>query len=272
MRNVTHFSGDGATREALDRWYRTSHNGHRLQQQLEKELRVRLEGRFGYHMVILGTEGGMPLMDCARVQQVITSSPAVPEVSSTSLHVLADDEALPFESESVDVVVALHALDISRQPHQVLREIHRILTPQGHLLLAGLNPRSFLGVWRRLHGWLRRSRWRDLGFLSISKITDWLTLLDFASAPASHKLAMPTLGEGRAAKRIQQLDDWWVNHNLPGGSVYVIEASKRVTGSIHGPAVRRHATRIMPISVARPVAGRGRLVQVANPDGSEQSR
>lgn len=257
MTNGTQFPTDKATRRALDRWYRSSPNGTRLQRQLETELRERLEEMFGYHMVVLGVEGGMPISDWARVQQVVTSSPFAPDNdSAVLLHVLAEDEELPFETDSVDVVVALHTLDLSPNPHQVLREIRRVLTPQGHLLLVGLNPHSLLGIWRRLHGMFRRSRWRDLAFLSVSKLEDWLTLLDFEIEPVRHKLPLPSVGTGRIATCVRAVDDWLVRHNMPGGSVYLLQANKLVRGHIHGNAVRKRRARLIPIPVSRPVAGK----------------
>jgi SAM-dependent methyltransferase len=257
MANVTQFPPDKATRAALDRWYRSSPNGARLRHQLEVELRERMEAMFGYHMVVLGVEGGMPISDWSRVQQVVTSSPFAPgNESGVPLHVIAEDEELPFETDSVDVVVALHTLDLSANPHQVLREIRRVLTPQGHLLIVGLNPHSLLGGWRRMHGWFRRSRWRDLAFLGVKKLEDWLTLLDFEIEPPRHKLPLPAVGEGRFAQRIRSIDDWLVRHNLPGGSVYLIQANKLVRGHIHGHAIRRERARLIPIPVSRPVAGK----------------
>lgn len=256
MTHGTQFPTDTATRRALDRWYRSSPNGARLQQQLEVELRERMDEMFGYHMVVLGVEGGMPVSNWSRVQQVITSSPFAPDSdSAVPLHVLAEDEELPFETDSVDVVVALHTLDLSPNPHQVLREIRRVLTPQGHLLLVGLNPHSLLGGWRRLHGLLRRSRWRDLAFLGVSKLEDWLTLLDFEIEPPRHKLPLPAVGKGRVATRLRAVDEWLVRHNAPGGSVYLIQANKLVRGHIHGNAIRKRRARLIPIPVSRPVAG-----------------
>lgn len=256
MANVTHNRESAVTRHALDRWYRSTRNGARVREQLEGELRERLDEMFGYHLVVLGVEGGVPLTEMTRVQQVVCSSPVLERATSIRHHVISEDEELPFDSDSVDVVVALHALDLSDQPHQVLREIHRILTPHGHLLMIGLNPRSLLGVWRRAHGWHHRSRWRKLAFLGVHKMQDWLTLLDFDCEPARHKLTIPSLGHGRFARWVKRVDEWLVRLNTPLGSVYLIQANKMVRGHIRGAEIRRSPARLIPISVARPVAGK----------------
>ncbi|MBR6000728.1 MAG: class I SAM-dependent methyltransferase, partial [Oxalobacter sp.] len=47
---------------------------------------------------------------------------------------------LPYATESIDLVVLPHALDLAQSPHQLLREIHRILIPEGQLIISGFNP------------------------------------------------------------------------------------------------------------------------------------
>jgi len=57
----------------------------------------------------------------------------------------ADVELLPFASQSMDLVVIPHTLEFAANPHQVLREVERILMPEGHLIVSGFNPRSLWG-------------------------------------------------------------------------------------------------------------------------------
>jgi len=54
-------------------------------------------------------------------------------------------EFLPFADKSMDIVIAPHVLENSDNPHQTLREIERILIPEGFLILSGINARS---LWR----------------------------------------------------------------------------------------------------------------------------
>ncbi|EED36646.1 generic methyl-transferase [Luminiphilus syltensis NOR5-1B] len=182
------------------------------------DLSIALDELFGYHMVLLGTDPAIDIPSMTRVQQVIRSRPGAGPVGTGALSVYALDEELPFETESVDVVVALHALDVSEDPHQALREIRRVLTPHGHLILVGMNPRSLLGGLRRLQSARSQSPWRGISPVSPHKAQDWLSLLDFNSDHARHKLVVPTSTRGRLRGVLQRLDERLVRHNVPLGS------------------------------------------------------
>ena len=59
---------------------------------------------------------------------------------------LSSETALPLASSSVDRVLAVHCLEHSPTINQILREIWRVLTPEGRLLLVVPNRR---GLWAR---------------------------------------------------------------------------------------------------------------------------
>ena len=48
-----------------------------------------------------------------------------------------------------------HILEFADEPHQVLREVERVLVPEGHLVITGFNPASLWGL-RQAAGALRR--------------------------------------------------------------------------------------------------------------------
>lgn len=86
----------------------------------------------------------------------------------------ADPAHLPFASDSIDLVVVAHALEFCDDPHALLREIDRVLTLDGYLLVIGFNPVSLFGL-RRLFG-RRRVPWTG-SFYSGGRVTDWLRML-----------------------------------------------------------------------------------------------
>jgi SAM-dependent methyltransferase len=57
-----------------------------------------------------------------------------------SLH--CDFDALPFPDHSLDLVVLPHALELSRDPHLTLREVERVLVPEGQSVGAAPAPRA----------------------------------------------------------------------------------------------------------------------------------
>lgn len=89
----------------------------------------------------------------------------------------ADQQFLPLKSDSVDQLILSHALEYADKPHQLLREVDRILTEDGSLILFAFNPLSLWGL-RRLFSWRAKQPWRG-HFFSRWRLTDWLTLLGF---------------------------------------------------------------------------------------------
>jgi ubiquinone/menaquinone biosynthesis C-methylase UbiE len=54
--------------------------------------------------------------------------------------------ALPFAANSLDLVVLPHTLELSLDPHATLREVERVLVPEGRVVISGLNPASLWGL------------------------------------------------------------------------------------------------------------------------------
>jgi hypothetical protein len=55
-------------------------------------------------------------------------------------------------------VVLPHTLELARDPHQTLREVERVLVPEGRVVITGFNPASLWGL-RQRAGHLRRRAW-----------------------------------------------------------------------------------------------------------------
>ncbi|HEY9065610.1 MAG TPA: methyltransferase domain-containing protein, partial [Burkholderiaceae bacterium] len=71
--------------------------------------------------------------------------------AAVALH--CDFDALPFDTNSLDLVVLPHALELARDPHLALREVDRVLRPEGRVVIVGFNPGSLWGLrqrWGRL--------------------------------------------------------------------------------------------------------------------------
>jgi len=60
--------------------------------------------------------------------------------------VLVDEARLPLADNSVDKLLAIHCLELSEQARPLLREMWRVLAPEGRLLLIVPNR---MGVWSR---------------------------------------------------------------------------------------------------------------------------
>lgn len=91
---------------------------------------------------------------------------------------MTDFESLPLASESVDAINMIHVLEFVHNPHQLLREIDRVLIPEGKVLILSFNPLGWQGIQKVF--WMNRDLAPWCGhFYSLWRIKDWLSVLGF---------------------------------------------------------------------------------------------
>ncbi len=185
--------------------------------------------------------------------------PAGPRVA-----LVTNAAALPFPQASLDLVVLPHTLELSADPHHVLREVERVLVPEGRLVLSGFNPVSLWGLRQGRARWAQRlgisaMRLSDLylpeagEFIGVRRLRDWMRLLSFEVESERYGCYRPAVSTDQWLQRTQWMDGagprWWPIF----GAVYFQVAVKRVRGvRLLGPAwkPRRAAARSAPVSVA----------------------
>jgi SAM-dependent methyltransferase len=153
----------------------------------------------------------------------------------TAVALYCEFDELPFEASSLDLIVLPHALELARDPHQTLREVERVLRPEGRVVIVGLNPASLWGLRQNL-GRLLRGRTRRLYLPRASdsigywRLRDWLRLLSFEVEGARFGAYAPPLRSAKWLGRWGWLEGigqrWWPVL----GAVYFIVAVKRVHG------------------------------------------
>jgi SAM-dependent methyltransferase len=197
---------------------------------------------FGYNAVQIGmpqidalAASRMPykLLADRRVRPVAAGDEALRPVSLT-----LDYTELPFASQSVDLVVLPHVLEFSTDPHQVLREVERVLIPEGQLIICGFNPASLWGarhVLRRVGGTSFLPRTEEL--ISMPRMKDWLKLLNMGASQSHFGCYAPACRTEKWLHRYAFMDNagprWWPYF----GGVYIVQAIKRVKGMhLIGPA------------------------------------
>ena len=152
---------------------------------------------------------------------------------------LVDECELPLLESAVDVALVVHGLELSDSPREMLKEVWRVVAPQGRLVLVVPNRR---GLWARFdvspfgHG-QPFSRPQISGLLRESQfsVVSWSHALMFP--PSSRRLILssaPTLE--RFGSRL-----------MPGLSgVVIVEAVKQVYAVAPGKRVRRQSVRLRP--------------------------
>lgn len=85
---------------------------------------------------------------------------------------------LPLQSDSVDMIIVPHLLEFDAYRFQTMREIERVLKPEGVFLVLNFNPWSLWIRYQYLWDIHLADSWRG-HFISRSRILDWLRLLNF---------------------------------------------------------------------------------------------
>jgi SAM-dependent methyltransferase len=150
-----------------------------------------------------------------------------------------DFDALPFDANSLDLVVLPHALELARDPHLALREVDRVLRPEGRVVIVGFNPGSLWGLRQQWNRWRGRLAPRADGapflsgaaeFLRYRRLRDWLRLLSFEVEAGRFGCYRPPLASAQWLARFEWMDRvgdrWWPVF----GAVYFVVAVKRVRG------------------------------------------
>ncbi len=180
---------------------------------------------------------------------------------------ITDSSALPFSANSLDLVVLPHTLEISNDPHATLREVERVLVPEGRVVICGLNPASLWGLRQRRGHVFQRLGYGDLflpqsgDFIGYWRLRDWLRLLNFEVESGSFGCYRPALTSQKWLSRFDWMDRagsrWWPIF----GAVYFLVAVKRVRGvRLLEPAWKsRKALAAAPAAVANkePASRRG---------------
>ncbi len=167
--------------------------------------------------------------------------------------VLVEEECLPLPDNSVDRMLVVHGLETAERVKPVLREIWRVLAPDGRVMLVVPNRR---GIWARTdrtpfgygHPY-SRSQLDEILKQAMFAAIDWAEAL-YAPPFSRDMLLRSAVGWERIGARL-----------MPGfGGVIIIEAAKEMVAPIGKPKKALAFPNIIPATpspIPRP-AGRNR--------------
>lgn len=204
---------------------------------------------FGYHALQLG----LPALQALRANRISHRWLAVPEWPSSpsslelNMALVSHAAALPFAANSLDLLILPHTLEFSADPHAVLREVERVLVPEGRVIISGFNPLSPWG-WRQwrarvasrfgCQGGMAQPFVPEVGdFLPAWRVRDWLKLLSLEVEFHARGCWCPAVHSAVWLQRWDWLDHWGPKVWPLGGAVYFLVAVKRVRSMrLLGPA------------------------------------
>ena len=208
---------------ALSAWWVSALGGALLAAESEL-LGEALDDVFGWELLQVGAWGAAREMLAGSRTRRATLI-ALPGTGGAA-DIVARPSQLPIMSDSVDAALLPHTLEFAPDPYAIVREVDRVLSGEGQLLLLGFRPLSLWGL---------RARWSRAGFppgmrrvLPERLLREWLVLLGYEvvqtrrylySAPWSGGLAAP----GRTGRLLRR----GLTYPLPAGA-YLLKARKRV--------------------------------------------
>jgi len=240
---------------ALASWLKTPPGGY-VRAWEQKQLDALTSDIFGFNAMQIG----LPQIDTLSANRMPhkwlsdTRLPQADDEGRKPAVVVAHDFAeLPFASQSLDLVVLPHVLEFAEEPHQVLREVERVLIPEGQVIVCGFNPASLWGM-RQVAGRVTGSHYlpRHGEFISLPRLKDWLKLLNMEVTPGHFGCYAPPCRTDRWLQRHAFMERagsrWWPYL----GAVYMVQAIKRVKGMrLIGPAWKQKTAKAgVPVPAA----------------------
>jgi SAM-dependent methyltransferase len=201
---------------------------------------------FGYNALQIG----MPHLDTLAANRMpnrwVTDSLLCSAEAERQVVLVHDFAELPFASQSLDLVVLPHVLEFAAEPHQVLREVERVLIPEGQVIVCGFNPVSLWGM-RQVGGRMTGAHFLPLNgeFISVPRLKDWLKLLNMEINRGHFGCYAPPCMTDKWLERFAFMEKagnrWWPYL----GALYIVQAIKRVKGMrLIGPAWEKRGARV----------------------------
>lgn len=195
-----------------------------LELELER-LAALLDTLFGYHLLHIGGAHHLPALRAARVQHCAWLAPDIAAPASSApwpltpcaassspppplSRVTGRPDALPFASDSTDIVVLPHVLEFEADPFAALREAERVLVPEGHVVVVGWNAMGLMGAWRHLPragGRNERPPWNGR-FHTPGRVRGWLAELGFDTVTSEGRYYRPPVRSEAMLRRLEGLE------------------------------------------------------------------
>jgi len=153
-------------KQHLNSWYSTDAGQH-FANEVTATVTPLLREMFGYYAI---QQGDYPPATNLLLESRINTNLMT---GGEDVNIICHPEQTAFASDAIDLLVLPHTLELSEDPHAVLREADRMLVPEGHMIIIGLNPWTAWGIWQ-----LARYR-RNYPFYTLGRLRDWLGLLGF---------------------------------------------------------------------------------------------
>jgi len=216
-------------------WLETS-SGRSLLREESDQVLAALESVFGDHLVQIGRWGSQDLFlqhGRTRFKSLLSWK------AGDRPDAVVCPDALGISSDCVDAVLLPHVLETAADPIAVLREVDRVLRPEGHIIVLGFNPVSWWGL---------RHRLSRPGFppgiqrhIPVRRLSDWLRLLNFRISHSAGYYRVAPISPPPSRQPVSAFQAWRNWRAFMAG--YILVACKELfTLTLVRPDVRRRAS------------------------------
>jgi SAM-dependent methyltransferase len=248
--DVTELCGQ---REQLREWF-ADKLGAALLDQEQVALDAVLQNLFGYYLLQLGWVASRDILGESRIRMRVVMDVDPPQGVDYP-HAVAVPEMVPVQADSLDVVVLQHTLEFAKDPHEVLREVDRILIPEGHVVIVAFNPWSLWGGWHLVRRRSKRYPWCGR-FLSVTRMKDWMGLLGFDTVQVVPLFFRPPIAHEGIMRRLRFMDKIGIRGWPILSAANIVVAQKRMA-TLTPIKLRRWRApkRRLVVDVAKPTRG-----------------
>ncbi len=226
--------------ESVQQWLQTPF-GDSLVRQESRIVEEALDGIFGEQCLQLGLWGEQnTFLRYARTQRNWLIDEAA---SDGGPSVIGQLHRLPVSSHTIDCVVLPHVLDYSDRPHAILREVDRVLTAHGHLVILGFKTGGLWGVRRLIPGAGLPPDAHHL--VPERRLRDWLKLLDLRIHGVTRfffRWPLPGIRRPTSSRWERRGQRWWPEL----AACYMLTAQKRVSTLTPVRPVWRRKPKVVP--------------------------
>ncbi len=209
-------------------WYQTL-SGRAALERLDKISANSMSEIFGYYAIQIGAlSGHRNLLESTRIAADFSiASDYDLDKHELEVDAISSLEQLPIATDNVDLVIASHVLELSDDPHQVLREIDRVLVPEGHCILIGFNPFSLSRIGRLIQGGFSRKK-NIFKMRSVPRVRDWFSLLGFEIVDVHYMGMRLGTNNPKIFDRLSWLERWGRFAAPVLGNMYLFHVKKQV--------------------------------------------
>jgi SAM-dependent methyltransferase len=227
--------------------------GHMARRLINRAIRARWPDLRG--MALLGLGYATPYLGVFReeVERNFAFMPATQGVvkwpsASPSLTALVHETLLPLQDASIDRVLAVHALEVTVDARDMLREVWRVLAAGGRVLIVVPNRR---GLWARMDT-------TPFGFgrpYSRGQLVELLREALFTPVGWDEALWAPPFARSSLLRTAVAWERVGKTLSFPFAGVHIVEATKQVWRPVTAKPARSLARVLAPASTSPEPAG-----------------